>query len=142
MRRTKPLIIIGTAVAVVAAWVVLGVVQVVQDEDARTASPAEHKSAARSAGYVVHIDPATGRVTEPSPSTVPVAIDEQWANRLSTSSEGLVEKPSPVPGGGTMVDLRGRFQNTFVAAVDDSGRVGATCISDPAKAGGEGGEER
>ena len=133
------MIIIGTAVAVVAAWFAVGVVQ---DGGTRAASPVEHTSAARSAGFVVHIDPATGRVAEPSPNTIPIVIDEQWANRLSTSSEGLVEKPSPVPGGGTMVDLQGRFQNTFVAAVDGTGRVGATCISDLAKAGSEGGEER
>jgi hypothetical protein len=139
MKRTKPLIVISAAVAAAAAWFAMGVVP---DKDAPTASPAEHQSAVESAGYVVHIDPATGRVAEPSPSTVPVAIDEQWSNRLSTSSEGLVETDSPVPGGGTMVDLQGRFQNMFVAAVDDSGRVGAACISDPAKASGEGGEER
>lgn len=139
MNRTKPLIAIGTAVAALAAWVALGVVQ---DDAARTVSPAEHTPAARAAGYVVHIDPATGRVAEPSLSTVPITIDEEWSNRLSTSSQGLVETPSPVPGGGTMVDLQGRFQNAFVAAVDDTGLVGASCISDPAGNGGTGGEGR
>jgi hypothetical protein len=133
MKRTKPLIVIIASVAVLAAWLATGGVP---DRDAG------NDSAVPAAGYVVHIDPATGQVVEASPSTVAVTIDPQWADRLSTSSHGLVEQPSPVPGGGTMVDLQGRFQNAFVAAVDDSGRVGATCLTDPASGAGEGGEEQ
>lgn len=140
MKRTKPLIALTTAAAVAAAWFALGVVP---DDVARTESTVGHPlPATETHGYVVHIDPATGRIAEPSPGTVPVTIDGQWADRLSTSSDGLVEEASPVPGGGTMVDLQGRFQNTFVAVVGDSGRVGAACISGAATAGGEGGDER
>ena len=139
MKRTKPLIVVAAGATVLAAWLAAGGAP---DEDARTVSPMDRESDAQSAGFVVHIDPATGRVVEPSQHTVAVTIDEQRSDRLSTSSEGLVEQPSPVPGGGTMVDLQGRFRNTFVAAVDDSGRVSATCISGSAKSAGEGGGER
>jgi len=121
-----------------AVWVLLGVSQ---DNDARTATPAGQTPAA-AAGYVVHVDPATGRLAPSPRGSAPAMFDEEMRNRLSTSSEGLVEKPSPIAGGGTMVDLQGRFQNAFVATVDDSGRVDATCVSKPEKADGEAGDGR
>ena len=37
---------------------------------------------------------------------------------IDTSDQGLVEKPSPVEGGGMMVELDGRFQNTVVVDGD------------------------
>jgi hypothetical protein len=139
MKWTKPLIVVAAAVVLAAAW--FGVDNV-QDRNALTGDSADHQSAAGPAGYVIHIDPATGRIVDESPNAVPVAIDDQMSNRLSTSPEGLVETASPAPGGGTMVDLQGRFQNAFVATVDDSGLVGAACVSDAAKDAAEGGEER
>ena len=75
-------------------------------------------------GYVAHIDPVTGEL-----STTPQAIDFEGAmpGKISTSSEGLMEVPSDVPGGGTMVHLQGRFQNAYVATLDESGDITATC---------------
>jgi hypothetical protein len=139
MNRIKPLIAIGTALAAVAVWVVLGVSP---DTGERTASPAGESPAVSAAGYVVHIDPVTGRLASTPQGAAPAMFDEEMLNRLSTSSEGLVVQPSPVPGGGVMVDLQGRFQNAFVATVDDSGRVDATCVSSPVAADGEGGDGR
>ena len=139
MNRIKPLIAIGTALAAVAVWVVLGVSP---GEGERTASLEAEPPAAPAAGFVVHIDPATGNLALAPQEAVPAMFDEAMRNRLSTSSEGLVEKPSPIPGGGTMVDLQGRFQNAFVATVDDSGRVEASCVSKPETADGEGGDGR
>ena len=80
-------------------------------------------------GMVVHVDPVTGEFVEPRDGTVPVALDKETLNSLSTSAEGLAETPSPVPGGGVMVDLRGRFQSTHVAVVDGDGQLSATCHS-------------
>ena len=40
---------------------------------------------------------------------------------LSTSDVGLVE--TPLPGGGSMVDLRGRFRHMAVATVADDGTI-------------------
>ena len=82
-------------------------------------------------GYVVHFDPATGKVVEPSIDSVPVEFPAEWQNALSTSAEGLVEVPSPVEGGGVMVDLRGRFRSAMVAVTDEDGNVTAPCVSDP-----------
>lgn len=81
------------------------------------------------AGMVVHVDPVTGEFVAPGDGTVPVTLDKEMLNALSTSAEGLVETPSPVPGGGVMVDLRGRFQSTHIAVVDGDGRFSAACYS-------------
>jgi hypothetical protein len=136
MKRTKPLIAFITVA--VAAWLVL---VVVPDDGARTAAPLDGPGS-MAEGYVVHVDPQTGRIEQQSQSTFPVAADSKMQHRLSTSSEGLVETPSPVPGGGVMVDLEGRFMNTFVATVDDSGGVEVFCTTDAAESvsGGGGGQ--
>ena len=88
-------------------------------------------SVATQSGYVVHFDPATGKVVEPSIDSAPVEFPSDWRNALSTSAEGLVEEPSPVKGGGVMVDLGGRFRSAMVAVVDEDGTVTAPCVSDP-----------
>lgn len=96
-------------------------------------------AAAPSAAFVVHFDPATGKVVEPSPSAAPVTFGPEWRNSLSTSADGLVEERSPIPGGGVMVDLRGRFRSAMVAVTDGEGHVTAPCVSDPEAArGGDG----
>ena len=82
-------------------------------------------------GYVVHFDPATGKIVEPSIDSAPVEFPADWRNALSTSAEGLVEEPSPVKGGGVMVDLGGRFRSAMVAVVDEDGKVTAPCVSEP-----------
>jgi hypothetical protein len=101
------------------------------------------------AGYMVHIDPATGLLAEPTARTAPVVFDAGLQNALSTSPEGLVEVSSPVEGGGTMIDLQGRFQNTVISTIDENGELRAPCISklpDNTPPGGKkedkGGEQR
>jgi hypothetical protein len=136
MKRIKSLGVACIATVSVAAWLVCAGVAVYSGGTAQPPTPdnavqatAAGAAAAQTAGYIVHIDPEMGIPADASPDAVPVVFDEELRNALSTSSEGLVEVPSPVPGGGIMVDLEGRFQNTFVAAVDESGRVGASCTS-------------
>lgn len=46
----------------------------------------------------------------------------------STSSDGL--KETPLPGGGVMVDLEGRFQSVAIATVGPDGKIGFTCVTD------------
>jgi hypothetical protein len=139
MNRIKPLVTAGSVLAVVAVWAVLGVSL---GKVERTVSTAEDPPATPAAGYVVHIDPATGQLASTPGRETQTMFDEEMRNRLSTSSQGLVETPSPVPGGGTMVDLQGRFQNAFVATVDDSGQVHATCVSSPVSSDVERGDGR
>ena len=42
---------------------------------------------------------------------------------LSTSAEGLEVVPSPVPGGGVMIDLKGRFRSELTATLGPDGKV-------------------
>ncbi len=76
------------------------------------------------AGMVVQFDPATGQIVEPTADGLRELHDRM---NLNTSSEGLVEVPSDVPGGGYMVDLQGRFQHSMTATIDASGVVRTTC---------------
>ncbi len=55
---------------------------------------------------------------------------------FDSSGEGLVSEPSPVPGGGVMVDLKGRFRNTATATLADSDSVVVDCLPDSAHGGG------
>lgn len=79
--------------------------------------------------YRVYIDPATGALTSQPAGSDATAVGKDTERALSTSSEGLREVPSPVPGGGTMVDLQGRFHNVSVATVDENGDLKAPCVS-------------
>lgn len=75
-------------------------------------------------GVMIYIDPKTGRLLkEPAPGTVPLAVSPALDNARSTSHQGLVEVPSPVPGGGVEVDLQGRFQNPLIGTIDADGKV-------------------
>lgn len=126
MRKIAPLTLAGAVLVGLSAWAL-----VAGGGGARTTAPVGKEpspAGTAHAGFVVHIDPSTGAFTEASERTVPVTLDDEVQNALSTSSEGLVEVPHPTAGG-AMVDLRGRFQNAVIAAVDEAGGVRATCVS-------------
>jgi hypothetical protein len=83
--------------------------------------PSPGNSAAAS---IVYIDPKTRVATTPPPDVkaelqAALAADPAF----STSSDGLKEEPSPVPGGGMMINLQGRFQSAATAATDSHGRI-------------------
>lgn len=73
----------------------------------------------RTSGFRAYVDPETGQLIEP-PEEAPA---EPTAPALSTSDEGLVAVPSPVPGGGNMVNLQGRFRSPLTATVGADGKV-------------------
>ena len=75
-----------------------------------------------SAGMVAHKDPVTGRFVPEASAAQP---SKETANALSMSQEGLVEVPAP--GGGFMVDLRGRFQQAMTATANPDGSVTVEC---------------
>jgi hypothetical protein len=84
----------------------------------------EEEPSAPAAGMKIHIDPKTGTFSkEPAPGTVPLQLSPQEMNALSTSHQGLVEVPSPVPGGGMMLNVQGRFQNPVAATIGPDGKV-------------------
>ena len=123
MKRKFPLIVLIFAVFTTAAMLATNDPTVGE----QSLSPAE--PAMMPSGYMIHIDPATGQLVDRAPGSVPVVFDEALQNALSTSPEGLEEVASPVEGGGTMIDLQGRFQNTMVSTVDENGVLQAPCFS-------------
>jgi hypothetical protein len=81
-----------------------------------------------SAGMILSIDPATGKFRT-APAQATADLQAILGDAISTSSEGLVEEKSRVQGGGTMVNLQGRFQNAMTMAIDANGNVSAPCIT-------------
>jgi hypothetical protein len=105
----------------------------------QSAPVAESPAGPHTPEYRVCIDPATGALTSQPTGAGAAPVGKDTERSLSTSSEGLREVPSPVPGGGTMVDLQGRFRNVSVATVDENGDLEAPCVSGlPADTSGDG----
>ena len=70
----------------------------------------------------VYLDPDTGRLlSEPPPGAPVMTLGPEELNMLSTSDAGLVE--TPLPTGGVMIDLQGRFRHMAVATVADDGTI-------------------
>jgi hypothetical protein len=83
------------------------------------ASMLGHSAAAGEAPAMrVYVDPATGAVVpESRVAPAPLLLDPA----TSKSAVGLVEEPAP--GGGVLVDLKGRFQTPLVAEMGSDGTV-------------------
>lgn len=71
-------------------------------------------------GIVVHIDPITGefRPGPPGGATLP-----QAAQAAKAAAPPFKEIPSPIPGGGVMIDVQGHFHTPLVATMDADGKV-------------------
>ena len=79
--------------------------------------------AGESATLRVYIDPETGEYITPPQGKVSTAEKLETRTAFSTSHDDLVEVPSPVPGGGTMIDLKGRFRSPLTATIDSNGKI-------------------
>lgn len=90
-----------------------------------TPSPTDAPSEGALSGLRVTVDPATGRIANDGTSKV---ADVSGPNLFTTSGEDLEVIPSPVEGGGIMIDLQGRFMNAHIATVDESGERSVECI--------------
>lgn len=118
----NPSIKIG-ALSVAAAMMVSGQAGS-QPSDPQSPPQRPATSSDNPSGIVVYIDPQTGAVRpDPASGTVPLQLTPQDTNAASTSHEGLVETPSPVPGGGVALDLQGRFQSPLIGTIDADGRA-------------------
>ena len=71
-------------------------------------------------GMVIHVDPATGKILPAPPSSGEIP---QQAAKSQIPAPQLYEVPSPTPGGGIMVDLKGQFLTPLVATVGPDGKV-------------------
>jgi hypothetical protein len=76
------------------------------------------------AGQILNLDPA-GKF---SPAQHASDVGTILGAAASQSSAGLVEMPSPVSGGGVMVNLEGRFQQAMTMTIDADGKVSAPCV--------------
>lgn len=89
---------------------------------AAPAANAAQSSPAPEAGMKIYVDPRTGAIlSEPAPGTAPLELSPAERNAFSTSSEGLVQVPNLVPGGGIKLDLQGRFQSPIVGTAGSGG---------------------
>lgn len=73
-------------------------------------------------GMKVYVDPQTGNIVPaPAPGASTLVIPSDQQNALSTSSQGLAERPSDAAGGGVLLDLQGRFQSPMIGTTDNAG---------------------
>jgi hypothetical protein len=82
-------------------------------------------------GVQVTIDPATGRVQQPTPEQAE-AMAVALRRMLSRETEG--HDATPMPDGGVMVSLDETFQEVAMATVDLRGRVRLHCVNDAERA--------
>jgi hypothetical protein len=77
----------------------------------------------------VEIDPRSGRVVEPTDQQAPAPSAD-----LSTSDEGLVDRPGTTRAGGVGVRLEGRFRSNVRVTRDADGRLVEDCVPGTAPA--------
>lgn len=83
----------------------------------------------------VTIDPETGDFIDPPAAEQATRGQSNGGNSalaasaLSTYQGDLVAVPSPTPGGGLMIDLRGRFQQVMKATMGPDGKPEVYCES-------------
>ena len=73
-----------------------------------------------SAAQMIHIDPETGKIVT-SPARGRMLEADELGFYANTSHDGLVKVLSPVPGGGVLIDLQGRFRDFRVATISPDG---------------------
>jgi hypothetical protein len=91
--------------------------QAAVNESAPPESSAQATTTPRAAGMKVFVDPRTGVVVPPPTAEAAEALVPD----TNTSSVGLEEKS--IVGGGSKVDLQGRFQKPLVATMGADGKV-------------------
>jgi hypothetical protein len=74
-------------------------------------------------GLKIYIDPKTGEISKPAPKPAPVQPQQKRFEAATDSSTELRETPSPRPGGGVMVDLKGRFRSSLTATRGADGKL-------------------
>lgn len=74
-------------------------------------------------GLIVHIDPKTGQLITPSTGALPAVVAQPPADTTKKSPAELRQVPSPVPGGGVLIELDERFQTPLTATIHADGKV-------------------
>lgn len=113
---------------------VAAIVAIVHAHHPGTGAPSPGELNAGYARYTVTID-ESGKFVEGPALVVPIKETDRIG--FSSSSEGLVLKDSPVPGGGQMIDLQGRFRHSMAASVGN-GDLETDCVTEPGEDGVDG----
>jgi hypothetical protein len=85
----------------------------------------------------VFIDPRTGEITKPPAGERSAAGMQETQGAISTSAEGLTETLSPVPGGGTVIDLQGRFNRPVTTTQGADGKISPHSTAPSPEIGGK-----
>ncbi len=93
----------------------------------RQSEPSETSSAA--GAQRAYVDPQTGELVPLSRVVSPPDNQPLSPAAVSSSVETLEEEPSPVPGGGMMIDLKGGYRSPIKATIDSNGRATVECRS-------------
>ncbi len=83
------------------------------------------------AGKMVFIDPATGRVTSTPTAEQRAAMQDEVADMLNQSDEGLFDEF--LPNGAVLRDLQGRFQSATVVRIAPDGSQHQECTTSLAR---------
>ena len=83
-----------------------------------------------SPGMKVYKDPVTGKFLVSPPENILPAETPEAEEANSSSSEGLEEIRVDKPGGGVMIDLKGRFQQRQTATKNPDGTISIHCTPD------------
>ena len=89
----------------------------------------EQAMAPAATGLTAQLDPSTGRFRPMSSSQYQALVEP--LRRKGAAEPELI--PSPVPGGGMMIELDGRFSTPSVVSIDADGHLTSGCdvIADP-----------
>ena len=99
-------------------------------------SPEEGEVAqAPQAGQRIEIDAATGERVPHEQMATELSREPLAQERFRMDLEGLVSEP--LPGGGVMIDLQGRFQSALVVSINAEGEIETRCELQPALADDE-----
>lgn len=83
-------------------------------------SPVPHK---KQGAQKANVDPETGQLVSPTEHHAPATNETNESSALNHPVEKMEEKESPVPGGGMMIDLKGRFKSPIRATIKQSGQT-------------------
>jgi hypothetical protein len=114
---------IGIALVAAAAGLVLRAVPGAKVKSTSSAISTPLNQPVAAAGWKVHVDPATGRITPPPAKAAPDANVP-----IPSSHEGLVEEPGKTAAGGFKVDARGKFRSSVILRAGPDGKPVMACV--------------
>lgn len=91
---------------------------VVQDWQGTSVTPPKTSGAQKA-----YVDPESGELAGPPTHDAPGSAQPGEASTLSNSADAMEEKPSPVPGGGVMIDMKNRFRSPISATIEHDGKL-------------------